>query len=216
MYAVMALATEPIGTPACLPKFPIVPMPLTSIQPWPSVGHGRAALLPSKLYESSAVSARVGVGSGRAACTIAKTITRSSTSGVQILTLRTIVRTGVSGGGGVFVSSASRSSGGFGGRGCWAVRSGPTCGTWAVASAGFLVGGSSSGLSATKVLVRSASDGSEVFPGAFAGLFAWSLSWSLSWSWSFSAALAAAPSLSMVVGWSTWRDLAGSLKTAVG
>lgn len=45
----MALATEPIATGVCLPKFPIVPTPLTSIQPWPWVGQGRDASLPSKV-----------------------------------------------------------------------------------------------------------------------------------------------------------------------
>src|SRR5690242_14465884 len=95
-------------------------------------------------------------------------ITRSRTRGVQILTRRTSVRTGVSGGGGVFVSSARRSSGGFGGSGCWVVRSGPTWGTGVVASglaAGLVVGlaaglvaGAMSFLSATNLLVRSASD----------------------------------------------------------
>ncbi len=75
------------------------------------------------MYDGFAVSSSEGSGSGRITCTIAKTISRSSTSGVQILTRRTAVRTGVSGGGGVFVSSASRSSGGFGGSGCCRVRS---------------------------------------------------------------------------------------------
>ncbi len=66
----------------------------------------------------------------------------------------------MSGGGGVFVSSASRSSGGLGGSGCCVVRSGLTVGTGAVASAGavgFRVDGSSRCLSATNLLVRSAS-----------------------------------------------------------
>ncbi len=134
-------------------------------------------------------------------------IASSTTSGVQILTRRTSVRTRVSGGGGVLVSSASRSSGGFGGSGCWVVRSGPTRGNAPVGAGGgtgvaaalaslgavplaaggaagdfaslgavrlFLVSvrpavaegvgrglpasGSSSDLSGTKVLVRSASD----------------------------------------------------------
>ncbi len=111
----------------------------------------------------------MGVGSGRTFCTTAKTITSSSASGVQIFTRRTAVRSGVSGGGGVLVSSASMSSGGRGGNGCCVVRSGLTVGTGAVASAGagagagaagaagFRVAGSSSGLSATNLLVRSAS-----------------------------------------------------------
>lgn len=118
----------------------------------------------------------MGVGSGRSDCATAKTTASSRTSGVQIFTRRASVRTGVCGGGGVFVSSASRSSGGFGGNGCWVVRSGPTCGRAAVASAGAtLVGaeeaegtdgvevafgftldtGSSRGLRATNLLVRS-------------------------------------------------------------
>ncbi|CAM5298446.1 hypothetical protein SALBM217S_02146 [Streptomyces griseoloalbus] len=87
------------------------------------------------MWVSSAVSTRVGAGSGRTFCTTAKTISSRSTSGVQILIRRTAVRSGVCGGGGVLVSSASRSSGGFGGNGCCVVRSGPTCGRNVVDSA---------------------------------------------------------------------------------
>ncbi|CAM5722071.1 hypothetical protein SGLAM104S_05628 [Streptomyces glaucescens] len=122
----------------------------------------------------------MGVGSGRTDWITATTTISSSTSGVQIFTRRTAVRSGVCGGGGVFVSSASRSSGGFGGNGCWVVRSGPIWGTAAVTSAGttgpagaagsarsagfagaavrgLRTAGSSSCFSATNVLVRSAS-----------------------------------------------------------
>lgn len=125
-YAVMALATDPIGTGFCSPNRSIAPMPLTSIEPWPSAGHGSETLSPSNANVDLAVSASVGAGSGRTACTTANTTASSRTIGVQILTLRTAVRTGVSAGGGVFVSSARRSSGGSGGSGCWVVRSGPT------------------------------------------------------------------------------------------
>src|SRR3954469_8341897 len=122
--------------------------------------------------------------------------------GVQILTRRPRVRRGLGGGGGVLVSSASRSRGGFGGRGCCVVRSGPTWGTAEVTSGfGRDSRGSSRPFSATNLLVRSA--GASGLRGGFASLG------------SAASGAAALPSFSMVVGWST-GGRRGALKTAVG
>src|SRR5438132_1149121 len=103
----------------------MLPSPSTSSVACPSDGHGTEGAEPLKVYEDALVSASPGAGSGRTACTTQKTITSSTTSGVQIFTRRTRVRTNVSGGGGVFVSSASNFSGSpEGGSGCCLVRSG--------------------------------------------------------------------------------------------
>ena len=161
----------------------------------------------------------VGSGSGRIACAIAKTTRTSRRSGVQIFTRRTAVRTGVSGGGGVFVSSASRSSGGLGGMGCCLVRSAsakPAPGLAGVpgpaATSGVTVGPTtgagrtSSERSGTNLLVRSAgASGASGAPEALAAQEAGFRAATFSFGGSFSA----------VVGWSTC-SARGALKTAVG
>ncbi len=231
-YAVMILATLATGADFSLPYVPMVPTPSTSTAPWPSSGHGMSSFSPPKVYVGSAESVSAGSGSGRTACAIAKTIRSSRTSGVQILTRRTAVRTGVSGGGGVFVSSASRSSGGLGGMGCCRVRSAsarPAPGAPGVpglaATSGVTVGPTtgagrtSSERSGTNLLVRSAgASGASVVPAtleAQEGFRSAAFPCSSPSSCSSAFGFALVGSFSAVVGWSSC-SARGALKTAVG
>ncbi len=87
------------------------PTPITFAAACPWSGQGIWNFSPPNVYAFFSPRLRVASGSGRTSWTTQKTISSRMTSGVQILNRRTTVRTGVSGGGGVFVSCASRSSG---------------------------------------------------------------------------------------------------------